>query len=654
MSAEQAQELTLESWFDQRFIEDYLGKGMSSDVITAIVELIANAWDAGAKRVKIEWPTEENERFSVTDDGHGLTANEFSQRWTRLSYNRQHGQGNQVEIPDDNDITHMRTAYGRNGKGRFSAFCFADGDYYVETRRGDEHNCFEVEISAGHQPFKYQSESLPKPSYLFHDNHGTSVFAKKIKHVGIPEDQIRSEIGLRFLTDPDFTVELNGTKIQFGDIDAEKVSILTFDYNGETVSIRAIQTEKSDKTTHQHGVAWHANNRLIGRCCWDGLRNDNILDGRTSYAKKYTFIVDASLLSKFIEADWTGFKKTEDVLGFYDSAKTVIGDYLRELTKESRAETTQRLRENNRQNLSKTNMVGVSRWNEFIEQVQVECPKLTDQELDNVAGILANLEASTSQYSLIHKFKDYTPQDFDDLNSLLNDWNVQSAKAVLDEIKYRLTLVASIREKVHKKDTLEVQELQPLFKKGLWIFGPEFESIEYTSNEGMTNVLKKIFKIDEKGSLNRPDFVILPEGSIGAYGQYAYDDEGLETGITKVVIVELKKPGVPLGDEEKGQCWRYVKELYEKGAILPDARVDCYLLGETIAKQESGMNTHKDGAVCVKPLVFDTVLKRAETRLLNLHKKIENAPFLDHEQIQDFLQKNTIQPNEQKRLMFTK
>ena len=650
MSAQTSQDIQLETLYDQRFFEDYLGSKMSSDVVTAIVELIANAWDAGAKNVKIEWPAENSEKFSITDDGHGLTTAEFSTRWTQLSYNREHGQGKVVEIPEDNGIANKRYPYGRNGKGRFSAFCFSEEAYYVETKVGSEHNCFEVRISSGHQPFKYQSLQVPESSYLFHSKHGTSVFAKKIKHVGVPEDKIRSEIGLRFLTDPDFTVLLNRKKIQFGDIDAEKVHILAFIYRGNKVVVRAIQTGKSDKTTQQHGVAWHTNNRLVGKCCWDGLRNDNILDGRTAYAKKYTFIVDASLLSSHIEADWSAFKKTEEVLEFYDSAKSVISDYLLELSKESRAETTKRLRENNCQNLSKADMIGVNRWNEFIEQVQVECPKLTDQELDSVASILANLEASTSQYALIHKFKDYTPQDFDDLNALLDDWNVQSAKAVLDEIKYRLTLIESIREKVHKKDTLEVQELQPLFKKGLWIFGPEFESIEYTSNEGMTNVLKKLFKINNSGSPNRPDFVILPEGSVGAYGRYDYDDEGLETGIGKVVIVELKKPGVPLGDVEKGQCWKYVKELYEKGAILPEAKVDCYLLGETIAKQEGGVNTHKDGVVSVRPLVFDTILKRAESRLLNLHKKIENAPFLDHDEIQDFLKQNTIQANDQTKM----
>lgn len=38
-----------------------------------------------------------------------------------------------------------------------------------------------------------------------------------------------------------------------------------------------------------------------------------------------------------------------------------------------------------------------------------------------------------------------------------------------------------------------VQELQPLFKRGLWIFGPEFETIEFTSNVGMTKVVQNCF-----------------------------------------------------------------------------------------------------------------------------------------------------------------
>ena len=44
-----------ELFFVDRFWEQYLGKRIVTDPVTALVELVANAWDAGAKEVKIEW-----------------------------------------------------------------------------------------------------------------------------------------------------------------------------------------------------------------------------------------------------------------------------------------------------------------------------------------------------------------------------------------------------------------------------------------------------------------------------------------------------------------------------------------------------------------------------------------------------------------------
>ena len=59
------------------------------------------------------------------------------------------------------------------------------------------------------------------------------------------------------------------------------------------------------------------------------------------------------------------------------------------------------------------------------------------------------------------------------------------------------------------------------------------------------------------------------------------------------------------------------KELYEKGAILEHGSVDCYLLGETIEKGENSNRTDRDGGVIIRPLIYDTILKRAETRMLH-------------------------------------
>ena len=47
----------------------------------ALTELVANAWDAGASRVDLVLPTEIGGILTVTDDGHGMTPEQFKKRW---------------------------------------------------------------------------------------------------------------------------------------------------------------------------------------------------------------------------------------------------------------------------------------------------------------------------------------------------------------------------------------------------------------------------------------------------------------------------------------------------------------------------------------------------------------------------------------------
>jgi DNA mismatch repair ATPase MutL len=76
--------------FDQRFLGRYAGPLMS-DPATAIVELVANCWDAYATRVDIQWPNREaRTKFSIADNGHGMTREEFITRWHTLDYDRVH------------------------------------------------------------------------------------------------------------------------------------------------------------------------------------------------------------------------------------------------------------------------------------------------------------------------------------------------------------------------------------------------------------------------------------------------------------------------------------------------------------------------------------------------------------------------------------
>src|SRR5262245_66007285 len=73
----------------------------------------------------------------------------------------------------------------------------------------------------------------------------------------------------------------------------------------------------------------------------------------------------------------------------------------------------------------------------------------------------------------------------------------------------------------------ELHDIQPLFERGLWIFGPEFESVDFRSNRSLSEVIGRFLGgADYKPPTRRPDFVVLPESSIGTYCADAYDAAG--------------------------------------------------------------------------------------------------------------------------------
>ena len=74
--------------YDQRFLETYAG-AIVTDPATAIVELVANCWDAYSTGVNITWPdAKTGTSFAIEDDGHGMTRDEFRHIWRTFAYNR--------------------------------------------------------------------------------------------------------------------------------------------------------------------------------------------------------------------------------------------------------------------------------------------------------------------------------------------------------------------------------------------------------------------------------------------------------------------------------------------------------------------------------------------------------------------------------------
>ena len=612
-------------FFDERFLEKYAGTKILNDPITAVIELIANAWDAGATIVEIYYPEENGDTFSVRDDGCGLSSGEFEKIWSTLYYNRLKNIG-AYAIDLNSRLSKKRLAFGRNGVGRCAAFCFGQEYEVISRKKGIEIHYLVTSLDVS-LPFKFN-----KVSEIPTDNVGTQIIVKNALTRGMETENLRSEIGMRFLADPEFRILLQNKLITFDDIDKNNVEETSLEIDGcGTITIKIIDTQDTDKSTRHHGIAWRVNNRLVGDITWSKLSSSYNVDGRRIESKRYSFLIFADALVQYVLPDWSGFDKESEIVKTVEKEVYMfIWKKLIELTKEQRQESFNNVKKTLSAEIKKMTPLKVEKWSEFIVETQEKCPSLSEKELVTIGSILANLEISSSKYSLLDQLQDLTPDQLDDLDAILKTWSVDSAKIVLDELQTRLTLLSRLQETLDKIKADEVHELQPLFERGLWIFGPEYETIEYTSNRGMTRVIQDLFGVSISGTRKRPDFVVLPKSSVGLYSYPKYDEEGAEIGTDRLVIIELKAPGVPISANEIAQPYKYISELFDKGLLQRNiSRVMCFVIGDSIDDSENGETTKMNNTVIIKPLLYDIVIKRAKSRLFNLFDKLKDAPFFN-------------------------
>jgi hypothetical protein len=608
--------------FDQRFLDRHAGP-IISDLSVALVELVANAWDAYATEVDITWPTNDGaQKFSIKDNGRGMTAAQFEQRWGVFDYNRVKAEGEYVSPPAEFTELAPRRVYGRNGRGRHGGFAFSN-PYEIAIEAGGEKVTYRV--SRGRQrPFDW--EVIKREQSI---GHGVEIRAVESTRLRLSASDVREVLGTRFLTDPNFKVSVDGQPVTFDDIPQNflRESFVDIPDIGRA-TVLMIDTQRADRTTRQHGIAWHVNNRLVGDCGWRGTDYERVLDGRTSEAKRFTFIVFADFLADndAVLPDWSGFQPTNEI---WKNTQIAVQDKIREeiaaFNSERRSETKEAVRERYASTVVRIAPTARERWNSFVDQVIDTCPGISPEQIDQVAGILANLEASSSQYSLLARLHGLQPGELDQLDDILEDWSVATAKLALDEIQNRLKLISEPHDKLRDERADEVRELQPLIERSLWVFGPEFESIEFTSNRGMSEVIKRLLGGTAQGSLNRPDFVILPDGSVGLFARPAFDDQHEVIGVAHLIVVELKRPGISIGMDQKNQAWKYVVELQTKGLIDDATRVTCFVLGSQLTPREG---VREEGRTKIIPMAYETFIRRAETRMLNLYARLSEAPFL--------------------------
>lgn len=600
----------LEVYFGKDFLKDHAGRIMT-DPNFALVELVANSWDAGADQVHIEVPGELGGMISILDNGTGMKKDEFLTRWKTLSYSRIKFQGRKVVFPEDRKSN--RIAYGKNGKGRHAMFCFGES-YYVETWQNGEFCKFEVKRTNGLFDI---IEMDTKKIETAQKGHGTKIWAIVHKTL-IKENDVFNLIGSKFITDPSFRVFVNDKLVTTSELeDLMKEFDVEIQPFGK-IGVKLYDTLKSGRTSWQTGIAWWVNNRLVGNPSWK-LAKESFIDRRKSEAKRYTIIIQADILQNEVLSDWSWFKENEKFKKVFMVISEKIIEILDEIFKSKRTERKRSVLIRNQILLKNLSSLSRDKIGKFIDDIQKNCPSLNENDLENLTQILINLESSETGYKLLQQIAEIPPSDIDHLSEILSKWTVLEAKTVLSDLKWRLDLIKELQLVVEKKSD-ELHELQPIFERALWIFGPEYDAAQFTSNKEMTTVIKRFFNNGFPGRIrDRPDFVVLQDSSLGIYATNQYSKRGV-VDFRKVVIIELKRGQSIITQEEMNQAMNYISIL-RKNASIPNAEITAYIIGskveEYIEETVSGKNSF------IVPMTYNIILENAHARTFNLIEKIK-------------------------------
>ncbi|PZE13347.1 ATP-binding protein [Pseudomonas sp. 57B-090624] len=608
------------------FEEDYLLRELGPVAHVpqvALTELVANAWDAGASKVELFLPSELGGTLTILDDGHGMTPEQFSNRWMMLRYNRLKHQSWKVEFPKGRSAK-IRKAYGRNGVGRHGLLCFGD-EYLVETWRDGTLSKFVVGTESGPSPFVVRSEEFGKQ-----EGSGTKLRVTVVRK--LPDAaEISTVLAARFIHDPSFQIRVNGTPLTLAKLEKYAKEQTISLSEGRSARVIVIDSTQQNHSSIHQGVAFWVDHRLVGNPSWAIGQVANF-DGRTRFAKRYKVIVDTHGFDDHVHADWTGFKATPAVDELFKAASLHITQVADELAAEVVEATSEDALVQNRSELKTLGQGAQLEVTEFTKAVAQAHPLISPDFLATAVKAVINLEKSKSGAALLQKLAKLSATDVEGLDSLLADWSVKDALRVLDEIDDRLSVIEVIARLADDPDTDELHTLHPLILRSRWLFGPEFESMEYCSNMTLRSVAKQLWGNTGASFINekkRPDVVVLPDQStvqlVGIEGFQTQDPTVAQ--MQNILLIELKKGGFKINRKEVNQADGYVQDIANSGFVHGAPYVTAWVVGQSIAPgvgtdKKVGDETRYYGQV--RATTYGALVSTANLRLMRLRKTLEN------------------------------
>lgn len=539
--------------FDPMTIEHF-GLRLYSHLPPVLNELVSNAYDADSPRVEVTVPTgpiKSASEFVVRDFGHGMSAREVQEEYLVIGRPRR-GKDSKVTKSKSG----ARAVTGRKGLGKLSVFGVAD-EMELRSVQSGQALCLRFNFPAmrawaeTHGDTQYKPEVVAARTGPTTDPTGVEIRLRKLRRTTpIDADDVRRGLAKRLtICGAAFEVKVNGTAIGPGDRLSKDdcaegqcwdVTALPVDLAiGDGLSVTGWIGFLEESSQRHRGVDLFATGKAVELGSYFNLSSTH-----AQFARAYLV---GEVHADFLDAGQDLVSTARNSVVWETSQATTLEQWgqkvlthlfdqwvkLRRKDKEEKVIKTAKF-----DVWLKTRTAGEQRTAQKIVKALVDDDSMEPESLVPLLEIVKGSVESVAFHELIDKIEE-GGASIQTLLELFEEWRVIEAREHLRLADGRLEALKQL-EGYAKKGALEVQEVQPLLEKHLWMLDPTWT--EASGQTRYTDILRRQFAEDGK----------TPE-----------DDKRLDImGISAggiLTVVEFKRPQTTLSRKHLTQIDEYVE-----------------------------------------------------------------------------------------------
>ena len=211
---------------------NHLGLNLYSNTPAVLAEVIANAWDADAIKVRVDFDMREK-KITISDNGHGMDIDDINNKFLYVGYEKRGNSSNFRTLTG-------RKPMGRKGIGKLSLFSIANKIRVSSIKKGGEKESFSMDAEKIKRAIQNEDPSspqkyapTPEPFNVEIAEHGTVIEITELKKIRLTKatvNGLRKRIARRFGNFEDFTIYINDKKVTFTDRDYFHKARFLFQY----------------------------------------------------------------------------------------------------------------------------------------------------------------------------------------------------------------------------------------------------------------------------------------------------------------------------------------------------------------------------------------------------------------------------------------